>query len=162
MRQQRTNVPQETDGGLSPTPHERASKVEANFEDNWPADTIVKVEYDSPFKRNTIEDDFSDGAESSPYFKDLIKYEKSKFSILNREQSNPNSLIPVQTKSSPVKKDRKLTLKPIVIEKQAISLLKPGTMDILLTKPYSSAVFLNCFVNLGSKSDIGIDFKEIE
>jgi len=49
-----------------------------------------------------------------------VKNDKSKFSILNRERSNPNSLIAVQTKSSPVKKDRKLALRPIVIEKGAI------------------------------------------
>jgi hypothetical protein len=35
-------------------------------------------------------------------------------------------------------------------------------MDILMSKPYSSAVFLHCFVNLGSKSDNEIDNKEVE
>ena len=41
-------------------------------------------------------------------------------------------------------------------------MLKPGAMDILMSKPYSSAVFLHCFVNLGSKSDNEIDNKEVE
>jgi hypothetical protein len=41
-------------------------------------------------------------------------------------------------------------------------LLKPGAMDILMSKPYSSAVFLHCFVNLGSKSDNEIDNKEVK
>ena len=35
-------------------------------------------------------------------------------------------------------------------------------MEILMSKPYSSAVFLHCFVNLGSKSDNEIDNKEVE
>ena len=98
-------------------------RIEANFEDQWPNDTIVapkKGTDESPFKRNAFDEDFSDGGESSPYFKGLVKNDKTKFSILNRERSNPNSLIAVQTKSSPVKKDRKLALRPIVIEKGAI------------------------------------------
>jgi FAD synthase len=53
-------------------------------------------------------------------------------------------------------------LNPIYIEQTAIQLLKPGVMEILQTKPYASAVFLHCFVNIGSRSDTGMDSKSLE
>jgi hypothetical protein len=83
MRQQRTNVPQETDGGLSPSPEARRglNRIEANFEDQWPSDTNVNKinkadEYfriedgkgNSPFKRNTFDDDLFEEEENILYF----------------------------------------------------------------------------------------------
>lgn len=77
--------------------------------------------------------------EEDPYYKSIAKM----------HANSPVKLVPVPTRSSPVKKDRKLTLKPIYVEMNTMQLLKPATMETLLEFPYASAVFLHCFVQQG-------------
>ena len=62
-------------------------------------------------------------------------------------------MVLVSMKSPPAKKGRKITLKPLVVEKTGLQLLKPDTMDILEKEPYVSALFLHAFINLSKEAE---------
>lgn len=73
-------------------------------------------------------------------------------------------LVPYQ--SPPAKKDRKLTLKPLIVERTQLQLLKPATFEILQKEPYVQAVFLYAFISLkdesGEEEDSRLDERQLE
>jgi hypothetical protein len=50
--------------------------------------------------------------------------------------------------ASPANKSRKFSLRPIVVEKSSLQLIKQSALDILERPPYASLVFLNAFLAL--------------
>ena len=96
-------------------------------------DDSLNIDFASPNGKKGIE---LSKIEDNPYYKSIAKM----------HANSPAKLVPVPTTSSPAKKDRKLTLKPIYVEMNAMQLLKPATMETLLEFPYASAIFLHCFV----------------
>jgi|LauGreDrversion4_2_1035121.scaffolds.fasta_scaffold249119_2 hypothetical protein len=55
--------------------------------------------------------------------------------------------------SSPAGKKRKFALKPIVVEKTTLQLLKPLALEILQQEPYVSSVFLNAFFAIAKRDE---------
>jgi hypothetical protein len=70
-------------------------------------DDSLNIDFASPNTKKGFE---ASNIEEDPYYK----------SIARMHANSPVKLVPVPTRSSPVKKERKLTLKPIYVEMNAM------------------------------------------
>ena len=98
-------------------------------------DDSLSIDFSSPFKMKSMINNQSN-FEDHPIYKSIVKM----------HINSPSVMVPVPTRSSPAKKERKLPLRNFIMGKNTMQLLKPETLEILLEPPYASGVFLHCFV----------------